>query len=96
MLEFFLIAFFSYKNYKTAQEKGLPPWRWVLRTVLWWIALDITGVMIYVNITGIDPSNLAALINQPMDAILITSTGILSGLLGYMLVRKQLLQQQAN
>lgn len=93
MLEFFLIAFFSYKNYNTAKEKGLAPWRWVFKTVISWIALDIAGVMIYINITGIDPSNLAALINQPTDALLITSTGILSGLLGYMLVRKQLLQQ---
>lgn len=93
MLEIFLIAFFSYKNYKIAQEKGLPPWQWVIRTIIWWVALDIAGMMIYINITGIDPSNLAAILNNPADAILATSTGILSGLLGYLLVKKQLLQQ---
>jgi hypothetical protein len=92
MLEIFLIAFFSYKNYKIAQEKGLSPWKWVIRTIVWWLALDIAGMMIYINIIGIDPSNLAALLNNPTDAILATSTGVLSGFLGYLLVKKQLLQ----
>lgn len=93
MLVIFLMAFFGYKNYKLAQVKGLPPWRWTIRTILWWLALDIAGMMIYINVTDIDPTDLTALLNDSTEVILTTSTRVLSGYLGYLLVKKQLMRK---
>jgi len=92
MLEVILLIYLCSIISKLAESKNLSKRRWVIRTVMYWILGEFTGVFI-VMATGIKVESTAM---DNMGVVYMMLAGMLGGFLGYLLVRKQLEDSPSN
>ncbi|HRN79791.1 MAG TPA: hypothetical protein PKY29_05905 [Ferruginibacter sp.] len=78
MLEIIALFFLTRNIGQLAQQKGVPPLKWKIFTILAWIAFEFVGVVFGVAIFG--PNNIVS--------IMLVAIGF--AITGYYLVRKYL------
>ena len=86
MIEIILIVYFSMQIGRMATLKGEPKWKWGLRMAGAWMALELLGLYLFVNIFSItDPTQLTS----PIGTLMLIF-GPICGFGGYLLVRRAL------
>ncbi|GEM_PF-964301 len=96
-MDFLLLSFFCYKNYKLAKHLGERPWKWALFTLIICFSFYITGLNIYNQVSGLSmlyqdfQANPVEMIQKYFTEVMMASFfGLGSGYLGYLLLRRML------
>lgn len=95
-MDLFILAYLCVVISKLAVSKNLPKWRWIIRTIMYWLLGDLTAMYLVMYIGGISitPETLAA--GYTIEVFYVLAAGILGGFLGYLLVKKQLEDYPSN
>jgi len=80
---------------KLAVSKNLPKWRWIIRTIMYWLLGDFTAMYLVMYLGGITitPETISG---YTLEVFYVLAAGVLGGFLGYLLVKKQLEDYPSN
>lgn len=73
-----------------AKRLGERPGKWAALTFVVWVTLNIAGVVLYSNVSGVDLLNIEEFEKNTFIAVTGSFFGILCGYLGYLLLKKKL------
>jgi hypothetical protein len=90
MLEIILLIYLCNKNGKLAEEKNVSKRKWVLTTVLYWLAGEALGIFLLMTINPIDPEIFQGGKEIGGEFLYLMCAGLLGGYLGYLLARKRI------
>ena len=94
-MDLLILAYFCMVISKLAVSKNLPKWRWIIRTIMYWLLGDFTAMYLVMYLGGITitPETISG---YTLEVFYVLAAGVLGGFLGYLLVKKQLEDYPSN
>lgn len=93
-MDLLILVYFCSVISKLAVSKNLPKWRWIIRTIMYWLLGDLTAMYLVMYLGGINIT--AETVTYTIEIFYVLAAGILGGFLGYLLVKKQLEDYPSN
>ncbi len=73
-----------------AEGKNLSKRKWIIRTILYWILGEVTGLVLLMSVIDIDAQKLQESKTFSAELLYLMIVGIGGGYLGYLFTRKRL------
>jgi polyferredoxin len=90
MIDIIILFYLCWKNSKKAQQKGLPPKKWIWYTIAAWLIGEFFGILLGVMLLG--KRNFLLYDQQDYTALL--AMGLISAFGGYLYIRAKLEKMQ--